>query len=280
MIGKRQSSVRGLIDRILEFIEENSSGMALGVEVSGSIIKVTADLAAGGTHSGSLDSRQVEERRHRPFNRVAPPASTGAADISREAILRILRDHPAGFSVVELTRRLGGTLGDKKTVRSIVKSLMNERGEDRLEQRAGRMRLMHIERSVGRKRKSAPTTPGTGTRGGKPAQKHAVAKPITRRMRKLAAKATRAVKITGSASPSTKTVKAPAANVTPPKSAAVKKASTKPAQKMAVIKKGSSQVKRDASKASLQAPLPFTDSGPGQPEPKVEAQGQIQSAAE
>ncbi|TPW09290.1 MAG: phaF [bacterium] len=86
MASNRVSGVRVLIDRILEFIEQHSAGLCLGVEVSGSIVKVTADLSGGPVLAGVKPEQHQVRSGRAASPEAAPTDPSEYADKIKECL--------------------------------------------------------------------------------------------------------------------------------------------------------------------------------------------------
>lgn len=186
-MGDQLSFRSRVVSLVINALDQISQRLGVDVRLEGSKLVVTADLTAVTARRGPgrppktiapvpAQATKGKGRPARPAKSALPAAeaSTGGKDFSREAVLRLLRANTQGFSVIKLTRALGGNKTSKKEVAAVVKALMRATGDERVEKKSGRVRLKNLERNVGRPKKGAGTSAtAAGARAGTRAKKAA-----------------------------------------------------------------------------------------------------------
>ena len=93
------------------------------------------------------------------------PAKTEAAPADRtfapDEVAALLRDHPPGYSLIELTRKLGAPDKSKMQLKPVLARMAKQSGEDQVEKKGPFYRLKNLVRKPGRKAKGgeAPAAP-------------------------------------------------------------------------------------------------------------------------
>ena len=115
--------------------------------------------------------RRVDAAQPRTARAAKPVKEAPAGDetFTHGAVAAILRDHSPGYSMVELTKKLGAPAKAKMALKPVLAQMMKTSGADQVEKKGPFYRLKNLERKRGRKpaaKQAAPKQPAApGKRG-------------------------------------------------------------------------------------------------------------------
>ena len=157
---KEKSSLRPIVQALIRSKELRKVGQ---------LIRRTDVEVHPGRKAAPKAEKTAPKKARRDLN-LKPDEGTPAGNekFTYEAVASILRAHPPGYSMVELTKKLGASPKSKMQLKPVLAQMTKLSGANQVEKKGPFYRLKNLERKPGRKAqgdKPAKVAKATGKRG-------------------------------------------------------------------------------------------------------------------